>query len=291
MPELPEVETIRRTLLEHAIGYRVRRVQVFQPSVIHSLHKFPPKNKLTEELFRGSLICNCLRKGKQLALVSDDDRFLRIQLGMTGQILIGERKSPALARHNHVHIVWHLHNEKNNNAPPLLMKYRDIRRFGRVWTACTDAELQRTWDKLGYDALSITTSELADALKRTNRPIKAALLDQNLIAGIGNIYADESLFAASVHPLTPTNLLTRQQFRVLARCLRKVLRESIEYGGSTLRDYVDASGEKGSFQNRHRVYGRAGQPCCSCGEPLQKIRLAGRTTVFCPDCQHLPAGF
>ncbi|RYG85513.1 DNA-formamidopyrimidine glycosylase, partial [bacterium] len=129
------------------------------------------------------------------------------------------------------------------------------------------------------------TAALAAGLAKTRRPIKAALLDQRVVAGIGNIYADEALHAAGIHPLAPANELSSEQVERLAKAIKRVLRRAIEAGGSTLRDYVNGRGERGSFQTRHKVYDRAGQPCRGCRAEIVRIVLGGRSTCFCPACQ------
>jgi formamidopyrimidine-DNA glycosylase len=166
------------------------------------------------------------------------------------------------------------------------IEFRDPRRFGGVWTFASFPELvERRWKSLGPDALTATAGAVFDRLQRTRRPIKAALLDQNLLAGLGNIYVDELLFRCGVHPLTPCDRLDRPRVRTMVSHMRRLLGSAVEAGGSTLRDYVDAEGRAGGFQNLHRVYGRAGLFCKRCGKSLKDLRVAGRMTVYCPGCQ------
>jgi formamidopyrimidine-DNA glycosylase len=166
------------------------------------------------------------------------------------------------------------------------MVFRDPRRFGGLWGFATGEALRAArWGRLGPDALTAGAALLARALARTRRPVKAALLDQRLLAGIGNIYADEALFAARVHPFLPACRLDAPACLRLAAAIRSVLRRSIRSGGSTIRDYVDGRGVTGSFAGRHRVYGRASLPCVRCSTTLIGQRLAQRATVFCPCCQ------
>jgi formamidopyrimidine-DNA glycosylase len=138
---------------------------------------------------------------------------------------------------------------------------------------------------MGPEPLSMRASQLADRLSRTSRAIKNALMDQHVVAGLGNIYVDESLFAAGIHPLTPANTLTTEQLALLTKSIKKVLRNAIRHRGSTLRDYVDAEGGKGAFQLLHSVYDRAKKPCRRCKTPIERIVLGGRSTHFCPNCQ------
>jgi len=166
------------------------------------------------------------------------------------------------------------------------MRFRDPRRFGGVWALDSMTMLEALrWSMLGPDALDIDGTRLHEALRRTRRGIKSALLDQAIIAGVGNIYADEALFRAGIRPRRSASRLTRKHVDCLARCIREVLTAAIESGGSTLRDYLDASGARGTFQSRHTVYGRGGQPCIRCGSRLKKDVIAQRTTVWCPRCQ------
>ncbi len=291
MPELPEVETVRRTLLRHVSGLIVGRVQVRQPSVVGRRSTDASRNGTrvaAADLLHGARIANCLRLGKQLALEAADGRFLRVQLGMTGQLLVLPAR-PGRDEPNHLHLIWHLRRSGERRAT-LRLCFRDVRRFGVVWPACNRVELDETWALLGPDALTIRAAALRGALAKTSRPLKAALLDQDRLAGVGNIYADESLFRAGLHPLTPAASLTMDEGARLARAVRAVLRQAVDVGGSTIRDYLDAEGQAGYFQTRHNVYGRAGLPCRGCGTPLVGIRVIGRATVFCPTCQPAHSG-
>ncbi|MHC5027133.1 MAG: Fpg/Nei family DNA glycosylase, partial [Planctomycetota bacterium] len=141
------------------------------------------------------------------------------------------------------------------------------------------------WRRLGPDALTITSAELAKRLRRTRRAVKAALLDQSVLAGVGNIYADEALFGSRLHPARRADGLARAEVRDLARELRRTLGRAVDSGGSSLRDYVDAEGRKGGYAAYHQVYGRGGEPCVRCSTRLERMLLAQRTTVFCPQCQ------
>jgi len=161
-----------------------------------------------------------------------------------------------------------------------------VRRFGGVWTFPDRAALAaERWHRLGPDALAVRPAELNAGLGRTGRPIKAALLDQQVVAGLGNIYVDELLFAARLAPHARADGLDLPAVQRLVRQMRRLLRRAIDAGGSTFRDYVDAAGEAGRFQQSHRVYGRAGLGCRRCGRPLGSTLVAGRTTVWCPRCQ------
>ncbi|MBC8106901.1 MAG: DNA-formamidopyrimidine glycosylase, partial [Anaerolineae bacterium] len=163
------------------------------------------------------------------------------------------------------------------------IRFRDPRRFGGIfWIGNEPAP---KFDDLGPEPLTVRVDALRARLTRTRRAIKNALLDQNFIAGLGNIYVDESLFEARIHPLTPANELSDAQARRLSRAIKLTLRRALRHRGSTLRDYVDANGESGAFQKLHRVYGRTNQKCRACKSPIERIVLGGRSTHFCPKCQ------
>ena len=164
--------------------------------------------------------------------------------------------------------------------------FRDPRRFGGLWCYASRESMEaERWSRLGPDALSIDARTLSKRLGRTRRAIKAALLDQRLLAGLGNIYADEILFAARIHPLSRSASIPPAHCRRLAETIRRVLRQAITAGGSTLRDYVDGQGRPGTYVLRHLVYGRRGKPCARCRRPLRSRPVAQRTTVYCPSCQ------
>jgi formamidopyrimidine-DNA glycosylase len=288
MPELPEVETVRRTLLEHVTGLVVARVQIHRSDIIGACTPEAPQLCGRHAFLNRTRIVGSRRHGKQLALASDRGLFMRVQLGMTGHLLVRPARLVD-GEPDHVHITWHLRPPDARRIVARLC-YRDVRRFGVVWPACSEDELADAWSSLGPDALTISTASLRRALAKTNRPLKAALLDQDRLAGIGNIYADESLSRARLHPLTPANSLTAGEQARLARSIRSILGGAVKVGGSTIRDHLDANGEIGYFQTQHRVYGRAGQPCRSCGSTLVGLRIIGRATVFCPVCQPVPRG-
>lgn len=178
----------------------------------------------------------------------------------------------------HVHATWAF----DSGAT---LCFEDPRRFGLLRVFRSLGVLKEHWAALGPDALTITSDDLGRALQKTRRPIKAALLDQRLLAGVGNIYADESLFLARVNPQIPADRLSPKHAARLAEAIRRVLAQAVEAGGSTLRDYADADGRPGSYQQRHAVYGRAGLVCSACPSRLSTGLVGQRTTVWCPRCQ------
>jgi formamidopyrimidine-DNA glycosylase len=235
---------------------------------------------LRRVLLCGAAIDRLERRGKQLAIVSDHG-VLCFHLGMSGQLsYVPARQLPLRA--DHIHCEWLI--DRDGRRGRLI--FRDPRRFGGIHTFPTAEELhERRWRRLGPDALSISATALRQGLSGSRRSIKAALLDQQALSGVGNIYADESLFRAKLHPLTTCDALSAAQFSTLASAIRTVLRQAVAAGGSSLRDYVDGNGQPGWFALRHRVYGRAGQPCVTCRQQIEILSVAGRTSAFCRQCQ------
>jgi formamidopyrimidine-DNA glycosylase len=275
VPELPEVETVRRQLAAALTGGRVIQARLNRRDICET----PDRRRTSpRDLLEGQVIAGFERRGKQLAVVADSGRILVVHLGMSGQLLLlgpGERPS----RTNHIHAEWRFDNERR-------LAFRDPRRFGGLWTLTTRAALEARWESLGPDGLEASGGRLAGAAGRSRRAIKAVLLDQAVLAGVGNIYADEALFRAGVSPRRPACRLSTQDWSNLANAIRRTLRDAIDARGSTLRDYVAADGSRGNAQVLHRVYGRQGQACLNCGRRLRGLRLAQRATVYCPACQH-----
>jgi len=273
MPELPEVKLVADGLSREVRGRAVTQVELRRADVVRG-----PGDAAA--LLAGGTLDEVRRHGKQLTMVAADGRCVCVHLGMTGSLQL-TRANDAPRSAEHVHVVWRFGRD-------LLLRFRDPRRFGGVWTYPSTETLARDrWAMLGPDALTITAAPLRDRLAATRRPLKAALLDQTLIAGLGNIYVDEILHAACLHPLTPAHTLKRREVDRLARLIREVLESAVAAGGSSIRDYVNAAGETGGYQRQHRVYGRAGRPCLRCEKTLQSIHIIGRTTVFCSTCQRV----
>ncbi len=290
MPELAEVETIRRSLEGMVVGGVVDRVQKTTlariiPDEQHTAH---PAAGIFNALGKGQKITAFIRHGKQLAMVFDSNRVVVVQLGMSGQLFVcrhdrrGKIMLPDEMR-PHIHVRWRL---QLINGQPCTLCFRDARRFGCVRLfASVDQLHSKWWHRLGPDALTIRAAQLRTALQLTKRPIKATLLDQKVLAGVGNIYADESLFLARIRPITTSCILQPDQVKALAKSIRQVLRESIKAGGSTLRDFVDGQGRPGYHQVQLAVYGRSGLACVRCTTTLVSDKVTGRTTVWCPACQ------
>lgn len=266
MPELPEVETIARMLAPRLMNRKIRRVEILSPEIVAG------DARAVGARLRGRPIRQISRRGKYL-LMRLDGYVLTLHLGMTGRL----RWGGSLGAHTRAVLVF--------DRGRLL--FDDPRKFGRL--EVSEGPSPRVL-KLGPEALEISARELASRLRGRRAPIKTLLMDQRILAGVGNIYSDEALFRAGIHPLTPAGSLWPEQIRRLHRAIRRVLREAVAAGGSSVSDYVNADDEPGWFQLEHRVYRRTGLPCLRCGTPISRIVIAQRGSHFCPRCQPLPPG-
>lgn len=283
MPELPEVECIRRSLVREISGRRLRLTQVTRTDIIGSPGSMRSGRARArgrnapghaEGLLDGATVTGLLRRGKQMAIVAHDGRALIVHLGMSGRMLLADEREPAPA---HTHVEWSVGGGR-------LLRFVDPRRFGALVPCKSSADIEAHWSTLGPDALEIAVDGLRDALAARRAPIKAVLLDQSALAGLGNIYVDETLHRARIHPRTPARRAAGDSSGIL-RCMRDVLDAAIASGGSTLRDYVDADGQPGAYAQLHRIYGRAGEPCDTCTATIRSAVVGGRTTAYCPACQ------
>jgi formamidopyrimidine-DNA glycosylase len=294
VPELPEVEALRRSLLPHLPGAKVVAIDIHRPDIItrNALTRARPAAARTHtpatpaDLLVGDTITHLDRRGKHLLIAAASGKGLVIHLGMTGDLHITTSPPPTLptppALPPHTHLCWHL----RTPAGPATLAFRDPRRFGGVIIIPSLAALPTAaWAHLGPDALTIDPAHLHTTLRHSRRPLKAALLDQRVLAGVGNIYADEACYRARLNPATRCPRLTPAHWATLATHLRAILAEAINARGSTIRDYRTADGTPGAFAAHHAVYNRAGQPCRRCTTTLRSTRLAGRTTTWCPACQ------
>lgn len=268
MPELPEVETVVRTLSPRVVGARIARVEHVRRDMIT-----PDGFDLVKQLTRRR-IKNLTRRGKRIVFELDNGNRFFIHLGMSGKLRVQRADAP-LAKHTHLIL-----NLRNN----LQLRFIDPRRFGEIRWLGRDDDADKT---MGPEPLSMKTSDLAKKLTKTTRAIKNALMDQRVIAGLGNIYVDESLFDSRIHPLARADKLKPDQIKRLTASIKRVLKRAILHRGSSLRDYVDARGKRGRFQNLHRVYQRYGKKCSTCDHSIARITLGGRSTHFCPTCQPL----
>ncbi len=282
MPELPEVEHLRRSLVPLLLGKQFFHATLNREDI---LTRLGAKRNLHLVLLKDGVVRALHRCGKNLALEMCDGRVLAVHLGMSGQFLVlsaGEYKERALT---HAHAVWQFGTPSQKTSVNYLV-FRDPRRFGGITSAPNLETLQRLrWSKLGPDALSLTREALTACLTSKVRTLKATLLDQSVIAGLGNIYVDEALFAARLHPSRSPASLERGDVRRLHRAIHTILARAVSAGGSSIRDYLDGKGERGSYAARHQVYGRAGEVCRRCGTALESAAIAQRTTVWCSQCQ------
>jgi formamidopyrimidine-DNA glycosylase len=267
MPELPEVQTVVATLRPRILGRRIRSVTLARNDIV------TPAGVDLVTLLTGRTVRDVARRGKRIVFTLDDANRFYVHLGMSGQLRLIHRSEPA-PPHTHLEI---------DVGRGERLRFRDPRRFGGVWWLGTDVGAQDTG--MGPEPLALRPAQLAKRLAGTTRAIKNALLDQRVVAGLGNIYVDESLFAAGIHPLAPADRLTVEQVARLNRAIKLTLRRALRHRGSTLRDYTDADGAAGAFQKLHRVYDRAGEKCRTCKTPIDRIVLGGRSTHFCPRCQ------
>ena len=290
MPELPEVEVTRRAIEPLLVGRTVAGVKTTKPSYF-----FLTAPALLEKKLRGRRFVRLERHGKYLIAHLDDGARLLLHLGMTGQLfgagassvrLLKKTARAALVPEAQREFVpdahTHLRLSFADDGPEVL--FRDVRKFGKVQHLPPGKRNARL-DKLGPDALGVTGELLYEATRRRKASIKAVLLDQSVLAGVGNIYADEACFIARVRPTRSAARLTRNDCARLARALRQVLTRSIATGGSSISDFVRPDGSDGSYQDERRVYGRRAEPCGRCGTRIRRVIAAQRSTHYCPGCQ------
>ena len=267
MPELPEVETIANGVDQRVRGHRI--VSVWTSGMPQT---FKSPEAEIEEVLTGATIEGVRRVGKTIVASLRRGKahaeFL-VHLGMTGRLLVSEKDVPLAA---HTHAVLSLEDGRE-------VRFVDPRRFGRL------SVVREGYAGPGVEPTTIGDEEFAALFKGRKLAIKAALLNQNLLHGVGNIYADESLFRAGIRPTRQAGRLTKVELKQLRVALQAVLKRAIKLGGSSVSDYVDAEGMSGYFQIEHKVYGRGGEPCAVCGAPIKKIVVGGRGTHYCATCQ------
>jgi formamidopyrimidine-DNA glycosylase len=277
MPELPEVETIARGLNREIAGQKIESVWL-------GPKREPLKSTASEiaRRLRGKKIVRVRRAGKHIVFDlggADDGRPHSakekeqvqwvVHLGMTGSLLVS---SPGSARERHTHAILRLSSGRE-------VRFVDPRRFGRL-------SVVEDFQAAGAEPLSISLADFTSLFHKRKTPIKSALLNQKLLSGVGNIYADEALFRAGIRPRRRASSLSRAELRRLHNALQVVLKQAIRLGGSSISDYVDADGEEGFFQRKHRVYGRAGKACLVCKRSIRRVVIAGRSSHYCPQCQN-----
>lgn len=283
MPEMPEVENIALGLREVVVGKRIADVQVQTGIIVRGPYR--PRWRTFLAGLAGLRVEAVTRRAKRLILACEGDRALLFQLGMTGKFLLSNCDGAGTTkRHKHTRVVLSF-------ADGTTLCFVDTRRFGRMWclTGLDPHDPDVTMEAagltpLGPEALCMRRKAFEKALG-TERPVKALLLDQMRIAGLGNIYVDESLWAAGIYPARPCSSITKEEAALLLREIKAVLRRAIRAGGTTFSDFRNAYGDMGRFRRRLKAYGRQGEPCKRCGVAIERIVVAGRGTHICPRCQ------
>ena len=273
MPELPEVETVCRGLESSLVGHQLTKVIQRRPDL-----RWPLPENFAERL-QGRTVKRLYRRAKFILADLDDDYVWMTHLGMSGRMFVHEEPEPTLGKHDHIVI-------ETDGGHTII--FQDHRRFGMMDLVIgKNLKNHRLLSGLGPEPLgnSFNGVTLSDALRGRRTPIKSALLNQKVVAGLGNIYVCEALFHSGISPRRLATSIPGRRAERLAPAIRDVLTKAIAKGGSTLRDYVQASGELGYFQHEFSVYGREGQPCASCAKPVSRLVQAGRSTFFCSNCQ------
>lgn len=273
MPELPEVEVTRLGLL------RKLKNKKCTGAVVRETRFRKPLRADLEELLFNQTLHDIKRRGKYLIWLFDRSGLVT-HLGMSGSMRVYLQADVEVQKHDHLDLIF----------GDMIMRYHDPRRFGFVAyfpdkeSAFAMPELQR----LGVEPLSegFNSNFFYEALRQTSLPIKTSLIRGDIVVGVGNIYCSESLFLAGVHPKTKSNRISKKRVSALTDAVKEVLLSSIELGGSTLRDFVSAEGQSGYYTLNNNVYGREGQPCKKCGTLIKKVQIDGRSTFYCPHCQH-----
>jgi formamidopyrimidine-DNA glycosylase len=295
MPELPEVETVARDLQRWVAGARIDDAEVrWERTIRHPL----PAERFVAEL-RGAAIRRVGRRAKSVLLHLEDGRVMTVALRMTGALIVA---APGTPDDPYARVIFRLADGRE-------LRYRDVRKFGRIglWEggglrarrvppargaaeARAPYRVGEVFGRHGPEPLarSFSAARLADRLRRRSARLKTLLLDQSFVAGVGNIYADEALWRARLHPLRAADTLTPAEIRRLHRAIRHVLRQGIRNRGASFADYVGADGEPGDNAERLSVYQRTDEPCLRCGRPIQRMVIGQRSTHFCPRCQRLP---
>jgi formamidopyrimidine-DNA glycosylase len=287
MPELPEVETVARGLRRAILGRRIISVALGKTDFIDdpvALEEHLPGRRFEAvERYGKFMLLRLSAAARTGRIPSNGDgapASLLVHLGMTGQIAPCSAERP---REKHTHVCLLLDDGRE-------LRYTDARRFGRI-AYLTEAPLAQELRRFGADPLEVGGEEFADRIRGRRARIKALLLDQGVLRGVGNIYADESLWRAKIHPARLGAQLSREEAKTLRRVLQEILRKAIVMRGSSISDFLDAEGEPGEYQRHHRAYGREGKGCYRCKTAIRRGIVAGRSSYFCPKCQPAPRGF
>ena len=269
MPELPEVETVVRALRKPLVGQTILEIRNYWPKQIS------PKLAAFQARIHGKQIKAVDRRAKYIVISLSEGETMIIHLRMSGHLsVVNKNELPQ----KHVHTIFELANGQE-------LRFRNPRKFGRVYLVKNREDIL---GKLGPEPLEddFTVDVLAGRLNGRNRQLKPLLLDQTFIAGVGNIYADEAAFDASLHPERRVSTLSPEEITTLHRAIQKVLKLGIEREGASISQYIKPDGTKGEMQDAVMVFRRTGKPCYHCGTPIERIKLGGRSTHFCPNCQH-----
>ena len=285
MPELPEVETIARGLRRAIVGKRLKGVKAIFPGIVRQ------NADLFCRTMMGKTVLGVRRRGKYLLIDLSSGKTLLVHLGMTGNLLLDRQtrssgkttkeKAPAHeVGDKHDHVIFTFCGEG------LILRYNDQRKFGKL-RVCDACDEQRTAELrgLGPEALDVSSAEFVRILRRRKGRIKSLLLNQKVIAGLGNIYADESLFGARIHPAQRSDRLSERKLKELHKSIKTTLRRAIKAGGSSIDNYLHIDGQIGGFQLQHQVYGREGERCRRCGAKIMRTKISQRSSYFCPRCQ------
>ncbi|WP_251549530.1 DNA-formamidopyrimidine glycosylase [Neobacillus muris] len=275
MPELPEVETVRKTLVKLVQSKQIENITVYWPKII----KTPLEVEQFIDALKGETIVDVGRRGKFLIIYTGQYALVS-HLRMEGRYGLYQQEEPF---DKHTHVIFHFTDGTE-------LRYRDVRKFGTMHLYTKGEEFKKPpLMELGPEPFSkeFTKQYLKSKLSKTNRKIKPALLDQTILVGLGNIYVDEALFRAGIHPERLASSLTDKEIATLHKEIADTLGEAVKKGGSTIRSYVNSQGEIGMFQLELYAYGREGDACKRCGTPLEKMKVGGRGTHYCPNCQRL----
>ena len=267
MPELPEVETIVNGLQKQIVGKKIVRVRIILPKIVRG----DAEDFIT--LVSGTTIQKVCRRGKMLVVDLAEGKSILIHLKLSGQLVFSSSDAPVI---KHTHLILEL-------SDGYQLRYLDVRQFG--YLCLTDASMVQELTPSGADPLEISGDEFKGLIQSRKTRLKSLLLDQSFLAGIGNIYADEILHKVGIHPLQHSHTLNEIQITRLYQAMQEILRQAIEQRGSSISDYVDSSGQKGDYQRYHQVYQRQGQPCLTCHEKIVRVKIGGRSSHFCPNCQ------
>jgi formamidopyrimidine-DNA glycosylase len=281
MPELPEVETIAKGLRQTIIGKKLTSVRAIFPEIVkQNFDTF--KKAILQKVIRG-----VRRRGKYLLIDLAGGKTILAHLGMTGNFLFVNKASKPLPSstnpaNKHDHLIFRF---CGSNAQ---LCYNDQRKFGKIKVFNTKEENNvPELKKLGSEALEIPSSQFVNIFKRRKGKIKSALLNQHIMAGLGNIYADESLFEAKINPVQKVDRLSENRLKQLHKAIKRILHKAIKAGGSSIDNYLNVNGKMGEFQIQHKVYGREGERCKRCGAKIKRIKINQRSSYFCPRCQQI----